>query len=155
MGASISFPGQSGGKRRSSSVGVESAGAEEGAVGVAGGGVAGGGGVGAGFATVSGGGRTSGGEALLGTGEVWVGGKASGEAGTDEGMGEVETGLKRTVSAGFPSIFSMRLSGPRVIRRADFAGMVISFSPSAKTTGLVAAVGTLIRMVFLPAELNP
>jgi hypothetical protein len=61
----------------------------------------------------------------------------------------------RTVSAGFPSIFSTRLSAPKVMRRADLAGMVMRLSPRSKTTGAVAAAGTLIRMVFLPAELNP
>ena len=61
----------------------------------------------------------------------------------------------RTVPTGVPSIFSILWDSFKVIRSPDFGGIVTSDSSSRKTTGEVALLGKLTRIVCLPAELNP
>jgi hypothetical protein len=70
-------------------------------------------------------------------------------------MEEDDIFWKRTLPAGAPSIFSILRDSFKVILSPDFGGIVTSDSPIRKTTGEVALLGKLTRIVCLPAELNP
>jgi hypothetical protein len=70
-------------------------------------------------------------------------------------MEEDDIFWNRTVPAGAPSIFSILWDSFNVIRSPDFGGIVTSDSPRRKTTGEVALLGRLTRIVCLPAALNP
>jgi hypothetical protein len=70
-------------------------------------------------------------------------------------MEEDDIFWNRTLPAGAPSIFSILRDSFKVILSPDFGGIVTSDSSRRKTTGKVALLGKLTRIVCLPAELNP
>ena len=153
MGVTKSFPGQSGGKRGSGSSvfsrGVEGEDGVDESIGV----------------EVFGDDRLakaswelrSLGE-VKGTGEFWVGG-VWGEVGerSEIPLAWLAPGMgwNTTVSAGFPSIFSISLDSFKVIRRADFDGTVICLPPRAKVKAFVELDGELNKIIFLPLEFKP